>query len=98
MKKQKTLFDSVEPRTKKKKKIEKVPTKRIENGAEDEQSNSKIIEEEKIEKKIKQIPKNELFICECGLKIHWKIADARKECPQCNKKIDPKEIFDYISD
>ncbi|TFF86621.1 MAG: hypothetical protein EU551_01035 [Promethearchaeota archaeon] len=39
-------------------------------------------------------PKNEYFVCECGLRLHWKVAWARKDgCPQCNRKFKKKDIF-----
>lgn len=93
MKKQKTLFDSVEP--KKKKKKEKV-TKLVEKEGE----SPSIVEKSDIKKeniaKTKKVVKNDIYVCECGLKINWKIAEARKECPQCNQIIKESDIFDEV--
>lgn len=98
MKKQKSLFESVESKTKIRKKKKKKPTKLVEkeNSSEISVSNKDVVVEK--EKIIKKIPKQEMYKCTCGLKIHWKIAEARGECPQCNEKIDPKQIFDFASE
>ena len=98
MKKQKSLFDSLEPKTKKKKKKTREPTKLVEKHEESHIIDSNEMEIVKKQKKIKKIPKQEMYTCTCGLKIHWKIAEARGECPQCNVKIDLKQIFDFTSE
>ncbi|NHI91474.1 MAG: hypothetical protein EAX96_03155 [Candidatus Lokiarchaeota archaeon] len=96
MKKQKSLFDIVEPKSKKKKKEIKNLAKDKENILNDDLKIAEINKGIKLEKEIKIIPKIEMYTCNCGLKIHWKIAEARKQCPQCNQKIDPNEIFDFV--
>ena len=40
-------------------------------------------------------PINEIYTCECGLKMHWKVAEGRSDgCPKCNRKIPLSEIFE----
>ena len=43
----------------------------------------------------KKKPINEIYTCECGLKMHWKVAEGRSDgCPKCNRKIPLSEIFE----
>ncbi len=40
-------------------------------------------------------PKQEIYKCKCGLKMHWKVAEGRSDgCPQCNRHIPLSEIFE----
>ncbi|MHA1785514.1 MAG: hypothetical protein ACTSVY_14245 [Candidatus Helarchaeota archaeon] len=97
MKKQKSLFDSFESKEKKKKKKKK--NINIQDKIIQKNDTNEVLEREdtKIKQKFKKVPKNEFYICECGLKIHWKVAEARKMCPQCNARIKIEDIFDTVS-
>ncbi len=96
MKKQKTLFNSIEPKKKSKKIKKPIDIKKIENKEELQ------VESNKINKKIenivmtKKVLKNNMFTCKCGLRINWKIAEARKECPQCNLNIEESDLYDIL--
>ena len=96
MKKQKTLFDSIEP----KKKVKKKKKVKIKNQVKKERLSREKSEEQELEEKIKsqtkKVLKNEIYRCKCGLKINWKVAEARKECPQCNLPIKKSDLFDEI--
>ncbi|MHA1315304.1 MAG: hypothetical protein ACTSRB_15480 [Candidatus Helarchaeota archaeon] len=39
-------------------------------------------------------PKSEFYTCECGLMMHWKVAEGRRDgCPACGKPIPLSELF-----
>ena len=51
-------------------------------------------EEVKLSEQSKK-PKKEIYKCQCGLKMHWKVAEGRADgCPQCNRRIPLSEIFE----
>ncbi|MHA1376931.1 MAG: hypothetical protein ACTSRG_00990 [Candidatus Helarchaeota archaeon] len=84
MVKQKTLFPEHAMRKKTNFKYAREKLKRIKQ------------EEEEVKLKSKnRTPKQEIYTCKCGLKMHWKVAEGRSDgCPQCNRKIPLSEIFE----
>lgn len=58
----------------------------------------KKFKEEEDEKKLSgksRKPRQEIYTCICGLKMHWKVAEGRSDgCPQCRRKIPLSEIFE----
>ncbi|MHA1299785.1 MAG: hypothetical protein ACTSO9_10150 [Candidatus Helarchaeota archaeon] len=40
-------------------------------------------------------PRKIIYMCKCGLKMHWTVAEGRSDgCPQCNRRIPLSEIFE----
>ena len=96
MKKQKSLFDSVEPKTKLKRKKKIKDSKSVEKESESRLKVEKPEKKNDIPTQTKKILKNEIYTCKCGLKLNWKVAEARKECPQCNLNIEDSDLFDTV--
>jgi len=96
LKKQKSLFDSIEPNKKLKKKVNVKDIKPIEKEKESRLILEKPVTKDEIIPKTKKVLKNDIYSCDCGLKMNWKIAEARKECPQCNLIIKESDLFDVI--
>ena len=43
-------------------------------------------------------PKIQFYECKCGISMHWKVAEGRRDgCPKCGKKIPLADIFEKIS-
>ena len=83
MVKQKTLFPEHDIRKKLNGKKEREKLRKIRTDK----------QEVKLQSDLKK-PKQEIYTCICGLKMHWKVAQGRSDgCPKCNRKIPLSEIF-----
>ncbi|NVM56017.1 MAG: hypothetical protein HWN66_20130 [Candidatus Helarchaeota archaeon] len=91
MPRQKKLFKEEEIKEKELKRQQKVLA-----DARDKRSREREIEREtEKQRKLNRKPKNEFYQCECGIRLHWRVAYGRKSgCPQCHKPIPLSEIFE----
>ncbi|TFG05554.1 MAG: hypothetical protein EU536_01570 [Promethearchaeota archaeon] len=51
--------------------------------------------ERKKQAKLNRRPKSEFYQCDCGIRLHWRVAFGhRSGCPQCHKPISLSDIFE----
>ena len=91
MPRQVKLFPTEEKKQKELEQQQKVTQKASEKRREERETER---ETEKI-RKLNRKPKNEFYVCECGLVLHWKVAYGRRSgCPQCHKPIPLSDLFE----
>ncbi|MHC1592069.1 MAG: hypothetical protein ACXQS8_08275 [Candidatus Helarchaeales archaeon] len=94
MRRQKTLFDSIETKKQKSTKRQEPDRKIVKKSSLEIENSTKTSTKEKKFKIDRSKPKKEFYQCECGLILHWKVAEGHVDgCPRCGNPIPLFKIF-----